>query len=166
LAIWGSRIASDDQLFSAVRLYCGITHLHELVIESCYLYCYAIKQLIVNNCSATDAYDRILTESDRRARVSGCSTIKYWIENDIEIDESEMPLPHYRPISYLKTPILWAFYYLKHDYNFNDAIKHILSKGGDTAANAAIVGGLIGAARGINGIDRQLVNTVLTVHQQ
>ncbi len=77
-----------------------------------------------------------------------------------------MPLPHYRPISYLKTPILWAFYYLKHDYNFNDAIKHILSKGGDTAANAAIVGGLIGAARGINGIDRQLVNTVLTVHQQ
>jgi ADP-ribosylglycohydrolase len=56
LAIWASRLESSDQLFYAVRLYCGITHLHELVIESCYLYCYAIKQLIVTGCSKTEAY--------------------------------------------------------------------------------------------------------------
>jgi ADP-ribosylglycohydrolase len=51
---------------------------------------------------------------------------------------------------------------LKHDYTYNDAIKIIISKGGDTQANAAIVGGLIGASRGINGIDRQHIETVLS----
>ena len=132
LAIWGSRLESDQDLFEVVRLYCGITHLHELVVESCYLYCYAIKQLIVNECSASDAYNRTLEESNRRARITGLSTIKYWMENEIEINDSDLPIPHYRPLSYVKVSILWAFYYLKHDYTFNDAVKNIISKGGDT----------------------------------
>ena len=45
-------------------------------------------------------------------------------------------------------------------------MKHIISKGGDTQANGAIIGGLIGASRGINGIERKHVQTVLTVHNQ
>ncbi len=57
---------------------------------------------------------------------------------------------------------IWALYFLKHDYTLNDAIKSIISKGGDTQANAAIVGGLIGASRGIKGIDRQHIETVLS----
>jgi ADP-ribosylglycohydrolase len=39
-------------------------------------------------------------------------------------------------------------YYLKDCTNYEDAIKDILSKGGDTSMNAAIVGGLIGALHG------------------
>jgi ADP-ribosylglycohydrolase len=77
-----------------------------------------------------------------------------------------MPKPHYRPISYVKTSILWALYYLKHDYTFNDAMRDIISKGGDTAVNGAIIGGLLGAANGIKGIDLKHVKTVLTVHEQ
>lgn len=128
--------------------------MHELVVECCYIYCYAIKQLIVNNCSSTEAYQKIRIESNRRARVSELSTIYYWIENDIEEDDIElMPKPHYRPQNYIKTSFLWALYYLKHDYTFNDAIKDIISRGGDTQANAAIVGGLIGASKGISSID-------------
>jgi ADP-ribosylglycohydrolase len=84
------------------------------------------------------------------ARKTGCSTIKYWIENDIEIDpEVEMPKPHYRPQSYVKHSILWSLYYLKHTTNYKDALTDILSKGGETSMNAAIVGGLIGAFHGI-----------------
>jgi ADP-ribosylglycohydrolase len=77
-----------------------------------------------------------------------------------------MPKPHYRPINYVKTIILWALYYLKYDYTFNDAVSDMISKGGDTAANGAIIGGLLGAASGINGIDRQHITAVLTVHEQ
>jgi hypothetical protein len=125
-----------------------------------------MKLLLVSGCSASEAYYKTFEESNRRARVSGFSTVKYWIENDIENDDNEMPKPHYRPISYLKTPILWAFYYLKHDYTFNDAVRDMISKGGDTAANGAIIGGLLGAASGIKGIDRQHITAVLTVHEQ
>jgi ADP-ribosyl-[dinitrogen reductase] hydrolase len=99
-----------------------------------------------------DAYKKICEESERRAKVSGCSTIIHWLQNDVDI-EGEMPKPHYRPIKYIKTALLWAFYYLKHEYQFNDAIKDIVSKGGDTTSNAMIVGGLIGAARGMQAIN-------------
>jgi ADP-ribosyl-[dinitrogen reductase] hydrolase len=73
--------------------------------------------------------------------------------------------PHYRPISYIKVSILWAFYYLKHEYNFTDAIKDMISKGGDTEANAAIIGGLIGAASGIRDIKRQHIDKALTIQE-
>jgi hypothetical protein len=44
-----------------------------------------------------------MIESNRRAKVTGFSTIYYWIENDIESDyiEEEMPRPHWRPINYI-----------------------------------------------------------------
>lgn len=99
-----------------------------------------------------DAYQQMMLESDRRARISGNSTIKYWIENDVEIGVDEMPKPHFRPVSYVKTSILWAFYYLKLEVKFEDAIRDIIRKGGDTMANATIVGGLIGAACGMKDI--------------
>ena len=144
----------DFFFFEAVRLYCSFTHGNETVIEGCYLYCYAIKLLIVDGCSKSEAYNRMKEESERRANVSGYSTIKYWIENDIEIDpDNEMPKPHFRPISYIKISLLWAFYYLKHEYELNDALRDILKRGGDTMANATIVGGLIAAAEGMKAIN-------------
>lgn len=62
------------------------------------------------------AYEEMKKESSRRAQLSGLSTIKYWLENDVDEGEDEMPKPHYRPISYLKVAVCWAFYYLKHEF--------------------------------------------------
>jgi ADP-ribosylglycohydrolase len=116
-----------------VRLFCGFTHTHELVIECCYLYCYAVKQLIVHNLSKIEAYEKMKIESERRAKVSSFSTVKFWIESNIDMeDEAEMPFPHYRPTSFIKIPIMWAFYFLKNDYQFDEAIRHIIKKGGET----------------------------------
>ncbi len=75
-------------------------------------------------------------------------------------------MPHERPISYIKTPLCWAFYYLKHNYNLNEALKDIIKRGGDTSANAAIVGALIGASCGIKKIDERQVNAVLALPEQ
>jgi ADP-ribosylglycohydrolase len=72
-----------------------------------------------------------------------------------------MPIPHYRPISYIKVPILWSFYYLKNGFTYGQAIADILLKGGDTQANAAIVGGLLGAAYGENALGKERVTKVL-----
>ena len=139
-----------------MRLFCSFTHVHELVIEGCYLYCFAIKLLIVEGLSKSEAYDKLKVEADRRAKVSGLSTIKYWIENDIDVDNiAEMPIPHYRPQSYIKTSLLWAFYYLKHEKDFNEGVKDILMKGGDTMANATIVGGLLAASQGMEAINER-----------
>jgi ADP-ribosyl-[dinitrogen reductase] hydrolase len=53
-------------------------------------------------------------------------------------------------IGWAKIAFQHAFYYLKNETTYDVAIKEILSKGGDTDTNAAIVGGLLGAAWGIS----------------
>ncbi len=79
------------------------------------------------------------------------STIYYWIENDIEVDDiNEMPVLHHIPISYIKKPFLWSLYYLKNNKSYEEAITDVISRGGDTQRNAAIVGGMIGAANTLN----------------
>jgi ADP-ribosyl-[dinitrogen reductase] hydrolase len=61
-------------------------------------------------------------------------------------DIEEMPIPHHIPISYIKKPFLWSLYYLRKNKTYEEAITDIISRGGDTQRNAAIVGGMIGAA--------------------
>ena len=73
------------------------------------------------------------------------------MENQIDLDDlSEMPDPNFRPISFIKIAFCWAFYYLKKNFSYELAIRDIISRGGDTSMNAAIVGGLIGALHGKN----------------
>ena len=57
-----------------------------------------------------------------------------------------MPMPHNIPIDYIKVSFLWCLYYLKKNCSYEEALKDMVSRGGDTRNNAAIVGGLIGAA--------------------
>ena len=45
-------------------------------------------------------------------------------------------------------------------------MREILKKGGDTSSNAAVVGGLIGAARGMQEIDQKMIDTVLRVDEE
>ena len=72
-----------------------------------------------------------------------------------------MPNPEARPVSNLKIPFLWAFYYLKNGFSFENAIKDIIRKKGDTENNAAIIGGLLGAAYGIEGMPSELIDKVM-----
>ena len=100
------------------------------------------------------------------ARKSGLSTVKYWLENDVDVDDlDEMPKAHYRPISYVKSAILWAFYHLKHQSTYEFALTDMLKRGGDTSMNAAIVGGLIGALNVDNSKLHQLLNEYDTIAQ-
>ena len=106
-------------------------------------------------------YYKLREEAERLARKTGYSTVKYWMENDIDIDdENEMPKAHYRPISYVKTALLWAFYHLKHQSTYEVALRDMLKRGGDTAGNAAIVGGLIGALNVDNSKLNQILNEI------
>ena len=77
-----------------------------------------------------------------------------------------MPIPSERPITYIKISFLWALYFLKNEYSLLDALREILKKGGNTSLNAAVVGGLIGAARGMQEIDQKMIDTVLRVDEE
>jgi ADP-ribosyl-[dinitrogen reductase] hydrolase len=66
-----------------------------------------------------------------------------------------MPQPHKNPIGVIDIAFMWSFYYLNKEISYNKALKDILLRGGDTDTNAAIVGGLLGAAEGIDGINKE-----------
>jgi hypothetical protein len=63
--------------------------------------------------------------------------------------------------SYLKIAFTWAFHYLKVGKPFTEALREILLKGGDTMANGAIVGALLGAHEGLGRIPSFLLDPVL-----
>ena len=69
-------------------------------------------------------------------------------------------------IGHLKIAFMWAFKYLKENYSYENAIKDILMKGGDTDTNAAIVGGLLGSYHGINGIKTEWIEKMLSYTPQ
>lgn len=76
----------------------------------------------------------------------------------------EMPVPHERPVSYLKNSFIWAFFYLKNGYTYYDALSDIIKRGGDTSINGAVVGGLIGALHGKNNIPEFMRNAITGFH--
>jgi hypothetical protein len=83
--------------------------------------------------------------------------------NDI-VEGLDLPSPSKdkNGIGWLMIAFLWAFYYLYHQIPYEEAIKDILKKGGDTDTNAAIVGGLIGAWQGFTSIRKDWVTKVLS----
>ncbi len=69
-----------------------------------------------------------------------------------DIENNEPTDPYQQPQVHIKIAFQWAFYYLKNETLYLDAMRDILSKGGDTNVNAAVVGGMLGAAQGFEAL--------------
>ena len=144
-AVWGHKLPKEE-LFIAVKLQTMMTHSNEIAIEASYLYCYAIS-LLLNGRSRDETFNMTKQEVAN-------PTIKEWFEKEIESgSSSQLIRPQPDSIGFLKIAFVWAFYYLKNEWKYNDAIEDMLLGGGDTDTNAAIVGGLLGAAQGDSAID-------------
>ncbi|CAE8606691.1 unnamed protein product, partial [Polarella glacialis] len=65
-----------------------------------------------------------------------------------EVGSAEIPFTH-------------AFRHLKLASSFPDAMRAVLAGGGDSCSSAAVVGGLLGAAAGIQGLPERWVRAVL-----
>ncbi len=85
VAIWGRNL-NEESLYASVKLIVMMTNSNKLVVEVCYLYCYAIK-LLINGKSATETFNMTKNESKRRADKTENIAIYNWIVNDIEASE-------------------------------------------------------------------------------
>ena len=54
----------------------------------------------------------------------------------------------------------YAFFYLKNNISYKEALENVLLQGGDTDTNAAIVWGLLGARWSINQIPIEWINSL------
>jgi len=64
-------------------------------------------------------------------------------------------------IGYVKWGFIQAIYYLRNNTPYEIALKEVLLRGGDTDTNGAIIGGILGALHGIDGIPSYMMNPVL-----
>ncbi|TNV79665.1 hypothetical protein FGO68_gene3774 [Halteria grandinella] len=157
LAVWGYRL-SNEELYEAVKLQTHFTHSHKVAIDACYLYCFAIKQLIITG--NPEIAFKATTQEAKHHKID--PTLSQWLFL-IEIGEVEnFPQPSQDPQGFLKIAFVWAFYYLKVGMPYQDAIYDILQRGGDTDTNAAILGGLLGARDGLSKLPTFMVDSVLS----
>jgi len=83
--------------------------------------------------------------------------IKVWLTECME----NKCTAYYPAVGFAKIAFTHAFRHLYLGTKYLEAIRETLNGGGDTDTNAAIVGGLIGAAEGFDAIPKEIRNCVI-----
>lgn len=83
--------------------------------------------------------------------------VSSWLDNAAD----NVNVPYFPHIGFIKIAFTHAFRHLLLGSAYEDAIAQTLLGGGDTDTNACIVGGLIGAAVGVDGIPQNMRHSVL-----
>ena len=134
-----------------------LTHSDPLVLY--YVTCYniAIAHLINNYGDVEGAKEKIFNfllfddNYDIKSQI-----LEFWEELSL-IKNVKYLLPVQKNIGWIKIAFSYAFFYLFNNDSYDEAIKDILKRGGDTNTNAAIVGGLLGARWGKKNINHKWI---------
>jgi ADP-ribosylglycohydrolase len=143
LGVWAYRL-SDSQAAQAAVLECSMTHAHATVQAACACYALAIGHLLRHAEDRQGAYLRAKSYAQR------CEDrgIQEWFT----AIEDEPLMPGNPNMGYAKIAFTHAFKHLLAGSDYPSAMRAVLAIGGDTDTNAAIVGGLIGAAVGYSAL--------------
>jgi ADP-ribosylglycohydrolase len=128
------RIAMEDA---------NLTHPNKTCLEANAAYVLAIRHLILNPGDRAGA----LASAQRFLQGTG-SEVAGWLEEAID---GNLPLA-WPFAGFVRIAFTYAFFHLNQGSSYRSAISDTLLRGGDTDTNACIVGGLIGAYRGINNL--------------
>lgn len=140
LAVAAAKYSEEDAIRFAI-VDSRMTHPHVTCGEVNAAYVLAVRHLILNpgdsEGAVAVAYSYLQSTMNEAAE---------WMKNAIDGD-----LPDAHPqAGYVRIAFTYAFYHLKQRSSFRVALSDTLARGGDTDTNACIVGGLMGAYRGIN----------------
>ena len=147
----------DIQIYECTKKDVNLTHTHEIAILATTCYNIAIAHLLNNLGDAKGAIERV----DNYVKfVDNSEFNEHWTKILEAKDEDDL-IRADRLIGFIIIAFSYAFFYLKKDYTYENAIRSMLLRGGDTDTNAAIVGGLLGARHGINEIPAKWRKAVL-----
>lgn len=128
----------------------SITHSNKRVFECNYMFTCAITLMMDGTRDNIDVID----QTKHWARI-------YHLQNDLLDNLWERPEDYYSCMGHVDIAFRNAFYHLNRGSSFEHAIVDTIRKGGDTDTNAAIVGALMGAYRGIENIPVCWLDTVI-----
>jgi len=152
LGVWGFNL-QDNEIAAMAFQDCSLTNPNQSCCDSVAAYSIAIASLMRqpgNNLAAFSSAEDWINKNAN-------DEVKGWIA-----DAKAHNLPDAKKDSgFIKIAFIFAFSHLLKKSSFSDAIQQTLLAGGDTDTNACIVGGLIGALRGREGIPDRMANAVL-----
>ena len=144
LGIAACRCTLDETIFIS-RRDAEFTHPNDACVASTTAYVLALRHLILSpkdNVGAIDA---------ARSYLSGHnSEVMQWLQ-DAEAGDLPAATPQ---AGFVRYGFTYAFHFLYHGFGFKKALIETLAMGGDTDTNACIVGGLLGAYHGLEGLPK------------
>ena len=141
---------SNEEIYKWTELDVNLTHTNPVAVYSVVCYNIAIAHLLQNFGDYEGAFKRVNDYVKASVKDNWKPFYNYW-RKIIYAKEDRDVLIEGRT-GWVIIAFSLAFYYLKNNYTYENAIKDTLYIGGDTDTNAAIVGGLVGARWGIDGI--------------
>jgi ADP-ribosyl-[dinitrogen reductase] hydrolase len=164
LGIWGYRL-SDEELANLARQDSQLSHPN---LSCCYAvacYAIAIASLMREFGDRRVAFDRAKSWIELQVKqattvleINASQEVLSWI-----IDaENNVTLDYLTQVGFVKIAFTDAFRHLRLGSDYQAAISTTLLGGGDTDTNACIVGGLIGAACGVDAIPDSMKHPVLS----
>ena len=150
---------SENEINECTKIDVALTHSNPYVLYCVVWYNIAIAHLINYQGDVEGVKEKInkylfTIEDDE------CESFKEDWKNLLRASEAnkiDLLPPAKKKIGWVKIAFSYAFFYLFNGYNYEEAIRDILIRGGDTDTNAAIVGGLIGARSGKSNIPKEWI---------
>ena len=152
LGVWSWRLG-EEAAAEAGRADARLSHPNTACQHANAAYVAAIRHLMLNPGDGRGALDAAF----RVVSIDGAAEVFRWL-----IDARRGNVPSYHPqAGFVRIAFTHAFRHLELETPFYDALRETLLGGGDTDTNGCIVGGLIGALHGEDGIPAWMRKTVI-----
>jgi ADP-ribosyl-[dinitrogen reductase] hydrolase len=147
LGVWGWRL-SEEALVEAACYDSRLTHSHPSCRHAAAVYCLAIRHLMNNPGDSKGAF----RTAEEWAEKLDNSEVRHWLSQAADGEDVGYS-PH---IGFVRYGFTHAFRHLKKQTSYTESVFETLFGGGDTDTNACIVGGLVGALHGEEGIPARM----------
>ncbi len=155
LGIWSVRLSVEEAV-AAARADACLTHPNLTCQWASAAYVVAIRHLLLYPGDGAGAF----SEAEFALKGTpddGIIEVQSWLK-----DAARGSLPSCYPLAgFVRIAFTHAFHHLYCETPFEDALRQVLTGGGDTDTNACIVGGLVGASVGLAAIPEQMSRAVL-----
>lgn len=163
LGIWGHNLDITEIANFAIQD-TSLSHPNNSCGYAVACYCIAIATLIQHPGNRELAFNDARMWLDYQANlVKDSYQDRCWAEVSSWLNDAanNVNVPYFPQIGFIKIAFTHAFRHLLLGSDYENAIAETLRGGGDTDTNACIVGGLIGAAVGVDGIPENMRESVL-----
>jgi ADP-ribosyl-[dinitrogen reductase] hydrolase len=164
LGIWGHNLAASEIANLTIQD-TSLSHPNNSCGYAVACYCIAIATLIKQPGKRELAFNNAKTWLDSQEDLAQDSYQYHcWAEVSSWLYDAtdNVNIPYYPQIGFVKIAFTHAFRHLLLGSDYESAIAETLAGGGDTDTNACIVGGLIGAAVGVDDVPQNMRDRVLS----